>query len=222
MSKRAPLVSEEDSNRVDTAHAGLTREDVVAKALELVELNGKDALSMRKLAAELGVTTNTIYWHVGSSAELHVAVISMMAERLGTSEVVGDTEAERIVSAAMNIWTNALEHRNVTALATQIGATTLLELPLEVALLAELEAAGVTGDAARDALHTILCALAGFLVIAWRPNRGESIGTESKQLWATIADPRVSESTKSALTTQPDLSELLESALITLVEAVLL
>jgi hypothetical protein len=34
--------------------------------------------------------------------------------------------------------------------------------------VAELEAAGVHGPAARDALRSILAVIAGFLVLAWR------------------------------------------------------
>ena len=98
--------------RVRTAHAGLAADDVVEAALALVEREGGDALTMRRLAAELGVTTNTIYWHIGSRDELVLSVISLMARRLAQAEVVGETAHERVTSAATNIWRNALEHRN--------------------------------------------------------------------------------------------------------------
>ena len=54
--------------------AGLDPDEVVATALALVEAGGPEALTMRKLAAELGVGTNTIYWHVGSREELIAAL----------------------------------------------------------------------------------------------------------------------------------------------------
>ena len=40
--------------------AGLDRDDMVATALALVEKEGPGALSMRRLATELAVTTTTV------------------------------------------------------------------------------------------------------------------------------------------------------------------
>ena len=147
--------------KASTRHAGLDRDEVVERALEMVERGGPQALSMRKLASELGVTTTTIYWHAGGREELVLALIRRLADRQAASTVEGDTPGERVMSAARNIWLNALAHRNVTALASQVGATTLLELPLEAALVAELEAGDVSGPDARDALRAILSCIAG-------------------------------------------------------------
>ena len=108
------------AERSRTVHAGLTAHDVVDAALAIVERDGGRALTMRGLASELGVTTTTIYWHVGNRDELVIALIEALAARLGTAEVVGETPAERVTDAAMNIWRNALAHRNVTALAGQV------------------------------------------------------------------------------------------------------
>ncbi|MEZ5239979.1 MAG: TetR family transcriptional regulator [Microthrixaceae bacterium] len=103
----------------DTSHAGLTAEAVVDAALAIVEAEGADALSMRRLASELGVATTSIYWHVGNRDQLLVALIGRLAERLGSSEVHGDDPAEQVRCAARNIWSSARSHRNVTALATR-------------------------------------------------------------------------------------------------------
>jgi AcrR family transcriptional regulator len=194
-----------------TRHAGLSRVDVVDAALAIVEAHGGDALTMRRLAADLGVTTTTIYWHVGNRDELVLALIARLAERQAGSVVVGDTGAERVESAARNIWSNALAHRNVTALASRVGATTLLELPLEVALLAELEAAGLREDVARDALRSILMVVAGFLVGAWRPVVGES------DLWAGVRDERISDATLAAMGRAPDVGLLFDRTIRTVV-----
>jgi len=193
--------------------AGLDRAQVVDCALELVEEHGADALSMRKLANELGVTTTTIYWHVGSRDELVIALIQRLAEQQAKVDVDGDTARDRVASAARNIWRNALAHRNVTALASQLGATTLLELPLEVALVAELEAAGVSGDDARDALRSVLMLIAGFLIGAWRRDDVAPPDYRPATLWAAVADPRVSPTTIAAIAAPPDLDALFETSL---------
>lgn len=199
--------------------AGLDRDQVVDCALGLVEAHGADALSMRKLAAELGVTTTTIYWHVGSRDELIVAVIGRLAEQQAKVRVSGSTPRARVTSAARNIWRNALAHRNVTALASQVGATTLLELPLEVALVAELEAAGVTGKRARDALRSILMVVAGFLVGAWRRDHAAAPELRADVLWAAVDDPRISAATLAAIAEGPDLDALFDTAVRAVVDA---
>lgn len=53
----------------------LTREGVAAAALELLDRDGFDALSMRRLADELGVGTMTLYGYFANKSELLDAVM---------------------------------------------------------------------------------------------------------------------------------------------------
>jgi AcrR family transcriptional regulator len=55
---------------VTEARAGLTRERIVRAAVEILERDGADALSMRRVAAELGVATMSLYNHVSNKAAL--------------------------------------------------------------------------------------------------------------------------------------------------------
>ncbi|MDF9811155.1 TetR/AcrR family transcriptional regulator [Streptomyces sp. SPB162] len=48
----------------------LTQEALVAAALLVLERDGLDALSMRKVAAELGVQAPSLYWHVRNKEQL--------------------------------------------------------------------------------------------------------------------------------------------------------
>ncbi|MBX3285438.1 MAG: TetR family transcriptional regulator [Acidimicrobiales bacterium] len=192
--------------------AGLDRDDVVAAALDLIEQGGAAALSMRKLAAELGVTTNTIYWHVGGRDELLVAAIERLSRDLAAQPVRGRSPRERVLAVARRAWDNAFEHRRATALAHEIGATSLLGLPLEVALAEELEAAGLRGEAVRDALRAILMCTAGFLVVALRRHEEIAPHLRSEVLWADVpAD--VDPETRAALQAPPDVAALFEATL---------
>lgn len=213
-------VQDRSTGASSTRHQGLDRGDVVDAALELVERGGGEALTMRKLAAALGVAPTTIYWHIGNREELVLAVVRRQAERQATTRVRGRTPQERVLSAARNIWRNALAHRNVTALASQAGATTLLELPLETALVAELEAAGVRGAAARDALRSVLAVIAGFLVLTWRR---DDVAEElhPAALWAQVDDERVSPQTRAALGGRSDPEKLFEQTMRSVVAGIL-
>ncbi|MGK8523410.1 TetR family transcriptional regulator [Nocardia asteroides] len=50
--------------------SGLGREQIVAAAVEILDANGLDALSMRKLGAKLGAGATSLYWHVSNKEEL--------------------------------------------------------------------------------------------------------------------------------------------------------
>lgn len=60
----------------------VTRERIVAAAAAIVDADGAEALSMRGLAAELGVTAMALYRHVDSRDELMVAVLDSISERI--------------------------------------------------------------------------------------------------------------------------------------------
>jgi TetR/AcrR family tetracycline transcriptional repressor len=189
--------------------AGLDRDDMVATALALVEKEGPGALTMRRLATELAVTTTTVYWHVGSRDELITEIIRHQSQRQASRLVVGATPRERVMSAARHVWDSAIENRAITSLAHQTGTTSLLEHPLEVALAREVEAAGLTGQAAADALRSILSTVGGFLVRALRDESAIPAERRGPALWAagkTEVDP----ATVAALSESPDLAALFE------------
>ncbi len=64
--------------------ATLTREQIVSEALRLLDSEGIEALSMRKLAARLEAGATSIYWHVANRDELIELIID---------EVYGELEA---------------------------------------------------------------------------------------------------------------------------------
>jgi AcrR family transcriptional regulator len=69
--------------QADRGKRPLTREAIVEAALALLERDGLAALSMRRLAQELGAGAASLYWHVGDKEEL----LSLLLDR-----IVGETE----------------------------------------------------------------------------------------------------------------------------------
>ena len=193
--------------------AGLDYEDVVVAALQLVETRGAEALSMRKLAAELGVTTTTIYHHVGGRDDLILALIRHSSAQQAEITIEGQNPADRIQSVSEHIWSSALDHRNVTALAHQVGATSLLAMPLELALARELQAAGLSGAVLRDALRAILMCTAGFLVVAFRNEASISAEYRSSELWSEVIDEQIDAETTQALCEPPDVFLLFQQSI---------
>ncbi|MFI5776286.1 TetR/AcrR family transcriptional regulator [Nocardia sp. NPDC051570] len=58
--------------------SGLSREQIVAAAIELLDTEGLGALSMRKLGAKLGAGATSLYWYVTNKDELLELVLDEM------------------------------------------------------------------------------------------------------------------------------------------------
>jgi TetR/AcrR family tetracycline transcriptional repressor len=69
--------------QVDRAkHRGLTRNAIVRRALKIGEAEGLDAVSLRRLAAEFGVTPMALYRHVRDKQDLINAMAEVAMEGL--------------------------------------------------------------------------------------------------------------------------------------------
>lgn len=72
-----------------SGETGLSRERVVAAALRIADADGMAELSMRRVAAELGVATMALYRYVPSKEDL---VVLMLDTVFGSVEMVPDPE----------------------------------------------------------------------------------------------------------------------------------
>jgi AcrR family transcriptional regulator len=115
----------------------LSRDVVVTTAMKIVEDRGVEHLSMRALAAELGVAVTAIYWHVGTKEQL----LEALEERIGTDILVvharGTTPEAKLLSATQSFFLALSTHRWLTGLAHQRGKLLDLLSPARV-LFADL------------------------------------------------------------------------------------
>jgi AcrR family transcriptional regulator len=98
----------------------LTRDRIVRTATELIEREGSEALSMRRVAAELGVAVMSLYNHLPSKA----ALLDAVAERILGDMIVADDPAadwtERARSLVHAFRKVAREHpRSITLVLTR-------------------------------------------------------------------------------------------------------
>jgi TetR/AcrR family transcriptional regulator, tetracycline repressor protein len=52
----------------------LSRDAIVERALTVMDAEGPDAITIRRIANEFGVTPMALYWHVANKEELHAAM----------------------------------------------------------------------------------------------------------------------------------------------------
>jgi len=151
----------------DTVRTGggkITRELVLATALEIIDRHGVDALSMRRLGGALGRDPMILYRHAPGKTALLDGVVESLLAQLSVDPADPDWTAQ-LRTVARDYRALALAHPNVVPLLVTRPLATPLALrprgtlrPLED-LLALLIGAGFSG---RDALH-IYRAFFGFL-----------------------------------------------------------
>jgi TetR/AcrR family tetracycline transcriptional repressor len=91
----------------------LTRHDVIAGAIDLADSDGLDALTLRSLAARLGVQAPTLYWHVRNKSELLDALADAIMDDVlaGLSPREPDMDwREWMLEAAVGLRRDVLRH----------------------------------------------------------------------------------------------------------------
>ncbi len=140
----------------------LTRQRVVAEALEVISADGVDALSMRSLAARLGVVPGALYRHLRSKEQLCDLVVDGVLAEI-------DTRAESDLAWAGQV--RVLAQRLRTVLEDHPGIASLLKtrdplgphsLALAEAFLAPLLAADIPAAQAALAFSLIYDYSLGF------------------------------------------------------------
>jgi len=108
-------------------HPLLSRDRIVSTALALVDSEGLEAVSTRRLAAELGVTGPSLYNHVGTKEELLDDVVDAVLASVDTSMFAELSASNPEWRAALERWARTYReaiaaHPNIVpALATGLG-----------------------------------------------------------------------------------------------------
>ena len=89
--------------------AGLDVDRIVAAAVALADAEGLAALSMRRVAAELGVAAMTLYTHVPGKGELVDLMLDSVLGELYRAEPAGDWRA-RLTAVARANWDLFVRH----------------------------------------------------------------------------------------------------------------
>jgi AcrR family transcriptional regulator len=119
--------------------APLTRDAIVDAALVLLERDGLQNLSMRRLAQELGTGAATLYWHVGDKEEL----LSLLLDRIvGEAELVHPDpenwreQVKELARAARRLFTSRRDAAQLSMGRIPTGPNSLPVLERYLAVLA--------------------------------------------------------------------------------------
>ena len=162
-----PWSSARPRRRTRSARPPLDREQIATAGLRIVDEEGADALSLRRLADELGVAPMSIYWHVKDKAELLEIIGHQVFAEIEIPALSGDWRNQlRDLHRAM--LAGVLRHPNTTD--TLIGRARYGPggLALFERILSILLAAGFSPGAAFDAYSSLYLFTLGFTATAGR------------------------------------------------------
>ena len=140
----------------------LTRDRVVAEALVIIAADGAQALSMRALAARLGVVPGALYRHVRGKEQLLDFVLDAVLGEVDRRTGADDHWAVRVAALADRLRAVLENHPGTAALLKTRDPLSPTSLTLAEAFLAALHAAGLPGREAALAFRLIYDYTLGF------------------------------------------------------------
>ncbi|MGA6205770.1 TetR/AcrR family transcriptional regulator C-terminal domain-containing protein [Nocardia testacea] len=146
---------------------GITRERIVAAALELLNEHGMDALTVRALAARLDVKAPALYWHVRNKQELldemSTFVMRRVTDALATIAPGGDWRDD-IAAYARILRAEYLRHRDGARIFSGTRFSDPEVVKAKESWLARLTAAGFELSEADDVLDLATAFVVGFVI----------------------------------------------------------
>jgi AcrR family transcriptional regulator len=149
--------------------APLTRETIVDKAIEMLDADGVEGISMRRLGDALGVEAMALYHHFPNKDAILDGVVARIVEETGPALPVKDSASDwkAVMLSGPASAGRALEaHPKAGWLFLGRQYSTAPSLQMLEAPLYILRSAGFTGQELVDAAHAIFAYSAGWYILA--------------------------------------------------------
>ena len=154
--------------------ARLSRERIVVAAAALVDREGADAVSARRLAAELGCEAMSLYHHVPSMRELLDEVVDRALAELALPPAAAPEPAKRLAEMTRAYLALARARPHAFRVISTRRFRTAAEIAFQSRMIELLMAAGLRSRAALRASRLLLVYLngAGLASAAWELEAG--------------------------------------------------
>jgi AcrR family transcriptional regulator len=150
-----------------TRRKPLSRERILAAALELVDEQGIDALSMRKLGQALGYEAMSLYNHVANKDDLLDGILDLVLAEMEPPDPAGGLPAIRAGALSAH---EALKRHSWAANMLMSARIRPARIQHMEALLASLRGAGLSAETTYHAYHVIDAHIIGFSL--WASTHG--------------------------------------------------
>jgi AcrR family transcriptional regulator len=143
---------------------GLTRQRVIAAAVDLIDRDGLDRFSVRRLATDLGIDPMSLYNHVANKDDLLDGVVEHVMSELTLNVEPSDPWQDQIRRSAHAFRRTALAHPQVSVL--MLTRRVLTEIPLGLLREAVRPALdlGLPVEEAIDVVRTFTAFLTGAIL----------------------------------------------------------
>lgn len=177
--------------------AGLSRDDVIDAAVELVDTDGIDALTLSAVAAKLGVQPPSLYHHVDGLDALRQEVAVEGVHRLAArfhKAVDGTTGLPALRAMAIAFREYARDHPGLYLAAqpaTKLDADQELYAAAPEAfdtVMAALTSIGLDADDQVNVFRSVRASLHGFIMLEQRPGFGFGVEEEIEEAFARMLD----------------------------------
>lgn len=133
--------------------APLTRDRVLGAAMELADREGLGALSMRRLAADLGVEAMSLYYHVRNKDDILGGIVDLALGEIELPSSGADWRSA-VRQSAISYHDVLRTHRWVTSVEVS-GDASMAQLRYMDALLKVLREAGLSPELTHHAYHAL-------------------------------------------------------------------
>jgi AcrR family transcriptional regulator len=174
----------------------LTRQRIVTEALTVIAHDGAQALTMRSLAARLGVVPGALYHHVGSKQQLHDLLLDGVLAEVDFHTDPSQPWTQQLKTLAHRLRQVLEAHPGIAAILKTRDPLGPHSLALAEALLAPLQAAGFADRQAGLAFSLLLDYTVGFAVSSPRTSvneqrvRDPAIRTQLHQFFRSLPPDR--------------------------------
>jgi TetR/AcrR family tetracycline transcriptional repressor len=142
----------------------LSRSRIVDAAVALVDGDGLEALTMPRLAEDLGVGTMSLYRHIAGKDDLLDAIATRLVAGVEVPGGAPDDWEGRVVGYVRSLRAQALRHPALARLLADRGLTVGPIFDQLEAVLSVLKAAGFSDLEAVRALYSLITYVLGYLI----------------------------------------------------------
>jgi AcrR family transcriptional regulator len=162
-----PPWAEPRKRRTRAARPPLDRPRIVATGLTIVDKEGAEALTVRRLADALGVSPMSIYWHVTDKADLLRLIGEAVLDEVDIPPATGDWR-EQLRDIHRSMLGTVLEHPNTVDILIGRARFGAAGLALFERILSILLRASFSPEAAFDAYQSLYLFTLGFSAVSGR------------------------------------------------------
>ncbi|RQN33889.1 TetR/AcrR family transcriptional regulator [Paraburkholderia tropica] len=175
------------------ADKGLTRDRIVAVAIEQIDQNGLAAFSLREVARQLDVYPAAVYWHVPNRDVLLAAVVEETTA--GVTPELGTLSWQDWLRELFRRYRKAVQrHPNVAQLVgAQLVSNASLSPLLIDRILAVLLKAGCDEARLVEMYNVVIASMVGFATLEFAPLPTDDLSTWADQLQQKVHEIRALE-----------------------------